>query len=118
MSKKKKKFWCKKYPHLRHFQKVKLSSSQFSGICALGQTPVIRVENNITFLVFLLANIFTGLVNLTIDTRSQGSLVAHGVMMVYLISMTIVSFGVYKNESVRRIVTGHIVKRDLKMHAQ
>ena len=53
------------------------------------------------YLVFLLANIFTGLTNVLIDTRAQPPLIGHLVMMVYLGTMCSVGYGIANNETVR-----------------
>ena len=60
--------------------------------------------------MFLFANIFTGVVNLTIDTKAQSDWVAHLVMTSYLASMCFLSFIVYEKDSVRKVLTGHIIK--------
>ena len=50
--------------------------------------------------MFLLANIFTGLTNVLIDTRAQPPLIGHLVMMVYLGTMCSVGYGIANNETV------------------
>ena len=58
---------------------------------------------------------FTGLVNLSLDTRAQSATVAHVVMVLYLASMVSAAFLIYRNETVRTILTGHIVKSKIKV---
>ena len=52
------------------------------------------------YLVFLLANILTGLINVLINTRAQPPLIGHLVMMVYLGTMCSVGYGIANNETV------------------
>ena len=52
------------------------------------------------YLVFLLANIFTGLINFLINTRAQPPLIGQLIMMVYLGIMCSVGYGIANNETV------------------
>ena len=66
-------------------------------------------------LVFLLANIFTGLTNVIIgDTHGQPAAIAHIIMNIYMASMVWIGYGIAGNETVRRGLTGHAFKKDLK----
>ena len=57
--------------------------------------------------MFLLANIFTGLTNVIINTKAQSDLVAHFVLIVYMVSMVSVGYAIAANETVRIMLTGH-----------
>ena len=57
----------------------------------------------IRILVFLLANIFTGMTNVIMDTKAQNTVVAHIVLSVYMISMVGVGYAIAANETVRMI---------------
>ena len=45
------------------------------------------------------------------NTKAQSESVANLVLLVYLASMTLTAFLIYKNESVRRITTGHLLTK-------
>jgi phosphatidylinositol glycan class W len=65
------------------------------------KTPKLICDINSTQLpVFLLANIFTGLTNVLIDTRAQPPLIGHLVMMIYLSAMCSVGYGIANNETI------------------
>ena len=57
--------------------------------------------------MFLLANIFTGLTNVLINTKAQADLIAHFVLIIYMISMVSVGYAIAANETVRIMLTGH-----------
>jgi len=85
------------------------------------KTPKLIHDINLTQLpVFLLANIFTGLTNVLIDTRAQPVLVAHFVMMIYLGTMCWVGYGIANNQTIlqysRRLFSGrsnHVTSQSL-----
>jgi len=75
-------------------------------------TPLlINVLNKTQLPVFLLANIFTGMTNVIMDTKAQNTLVAHIVLSLYMVSMVGVGYAIAANDTVRMILTGHFKKK-------
>ncbi|CBY24663.1 unnamed protein product [Oikopleura dioica] len=82
--------------------------------CTIGEIARVRMRvsqprlindlNRTMLPVFLLANIFTGLVNFSIETHKQTSLTAHFIMIIYLLFVSTVAWGICRNEKLLRFV--------------
>lgn len=77
----------------------------------LRQPRLINDFNRTMLPVFLLANIFTGMVNFSMETHKQTSLAGHIVLIVYLVFVSSVAWGIGRNEKVRVLLTGHSITK-------